>query len=443
MEALLKRIREKSIGVCVMGLGYVGLPTLAIIGSAGFHVTGVDVKNEVIERVGRGEDATGEPGLGDLLSSLLAGSKLTLTTDLSTAISKSGIVLICVQTPITVKNAPDLTFLKAAVAEVGRRLRRGTLVLVGSTVPPGTIENAVLPSLEGASRLKAGVDFWLAHCPERISPGDAIRTFRERARLVGGVNESSRILAAEFLKAIGIKMVLEGGLAAVELAKTSENTYRYLNIAFANELALIAEKLGIDVYEAIRLANSHERVNIHQPGAGVGGPCLRKDSYLLVAPANGAKLGAELIHTAHEVNESMPRHVVGLVTSNMKELGLELRGASVGVLGVAYRGGTNDTRNSPSENIIRGLLQSGARVLSYDPLSRETFGSTRKSSFKEIVDEVECVVVASDHAEFRRLTFPEHTSVRLVVDGRRVCNPEAIPSSIRYVAVGDLTHKSR
>ncbi len=419
------------------------MPTLAVIGSAGFRVVGVDVRREVVERVGRGEDSGGEPGLRGLLGRLVSEGKITATSDLAVGMRSAGVVFVCVQTPVTKADVPDLSFLEKAMEGVAGNLRRGMLVVLGSTVPPGTSKRVVLPLLERLSGLRVGVDFWLAHCPERISPGAALRDFVERPRLVGGVHAESGRLAAEFLRAVGVKRVEEGEVGAVEVAKTAENTFRDVNIALANELALLCEEVGVDVYEAIRLANSHERVRIHQPGAGVGGPCLTKDPYLLITPAKGEKVRAKLIQDARALNDSMPGHVVDLVVSHLKELGLDVEGCVVGVLGVTFRGGTDDTRNSPAEKIIRELVKRKARVISFDPLSKETFGSESAPNFETLIRETQCLVIASDHAEFRSISVTRTSSVKLIVDGRRMIGPENIPRGIRYVAVGDLTHQAR
>ncbi len=439
-DSLLDGIRARSVRVCVVGLGYVGLPTLAVIGSAGFPVSGVDLRADLVERVALGEDSKGERGLGEALGKLVAEGRLAATTDLGMGLKDAGIVFVCVQTPVTSDHLPDLSFLERAVEVVAKGLRKGMLVVLGSTVPPGTTRKVVLPLLERGSKLRVGVDFWLAHCPERISPGVALKTFTERTRLVGGVDEGSGVLAAEFLKAVGVQRVLEGEVGAVEVAKTSENMFRDVNIALANELALICEEVGVDVYEVIRLANTHERVRLHQPGAGVGGPCLTKDSYLLITPAQGKRVNASLIQDSRLLNDSMPEHVIDLLVRNLMELGMEVAGCVVGVLGVTFRGGTDDTRNSPAGEIIRGLLLRKVHVLSFDPLSKESFGSERVESVEALLKRAQCVVVASDHSEFRGLSIPSGGSVKLIVDGRRMLDPLKVPRGVRYVAVGDLTH---
>ena len=439
-DSLVEGIRARSVRVCVVGLGYVGLPTLAVIGAAGFPVAGVDLRADLVERVRKGEDSVGEPGLREALEKIIAEGKLSATTVLGTGLKDAGVVFVCVQTPVTSGHEPDLSFLDRAIEGVGKGLRRGMLVILGSTVPAGTTRKVVLPLLRRASGLKVGVDFWLAHAPERISPGAALKTFTERTRLVGGVDVESSDLAAEFLIAVGVHTVLEGEVGAVEVAKTAENTFRDVNIALANELALICEETGVDVYEVIRLANTHERVKFHQPGAGVGGPCLSKDPYLLMTPAQGKRLNAALIHDSRLLNDSMPEHVVELLVRNMMDLGIEVEGCIVGVLGVTFRGGTDDTRNSPAGEIIRSLHLRKARVLSFDPLSKETFGSERVGSIAALLKRAQCVVISSDHSEFRGLSVPSGGPVRLVVDGRRMLDPLTIPKGVRYVAVGDLTH---
>lgn len=439
-DSMLEALHRRQVRVCVVGLGYVGLPTLAVIGAAGFLVTGVDIQPEVVERISQGEDSRGEPGLGEALSELKRMGRLRVDSDLKEAMRDCGVIVLCIQTPVDAGKLPNLSFLRRAVEDVGSNLQAGTLVILESTVPPRTTQTIVATILEERSNLTLGRDFWLAYCPERVSPGGAMRTVTERPRLVGGINEDSAKLAAELLRSTGVKEILQGDVAAVEVAKTAENAFRDVNIAFANELALLCEQMGVDVYEVIRLANTHERVRIHQPGAGVGGPCLTKDPYLLSTPAGGKRLSAGIIDAARRLNDTMPKHAVDLVAQNLAAIGINVQNSSIGVLGVTYRGGTDDVRNSPAEEIIKNLVERGAHVLSFDPMSQETFGSKRVGGIAELLHGVVCVVIAADHKEFRRMKISGKTGLKLIVDGRRMLDPQRVPQSIRYVAIGDLTH---
>ena len=331
----------------------------------------------------------------------------------------------------------DLSFLRAALEIVKRNLRRGLLVVVESTVSPGTTAGFIKPFLE-ACGLKADEDFYLAHVPERIAPGRAIEELTSFPRVVGGVSPKSTEKAMELYKVVSPELLPTDATTA-EFVKLIENTFRDLNIAYANLLALLAEKLGIDVYEAIRLANTHPRVNIHMPGAGVGGPCLTKDPYLLIERHRDV-YGVELIQLSRKINEYMPNHVISMVLRSLSDNGIDPSRAKVAVLGVTYKGDVDDVRESPSKAIIGKLLEKVGEVVVYDPYSSEAFGGKHVSTLEEAVFKADVVVIATDHKEFRKVDLTRLrglVSNPIIVDGRRVIDPyEAFSHGFKYYGVG-------
>jgi len=422
--------------MAVIGLGYVGLPTAVVFASKGFSVIGVDVDTGKVEAVSSGRCYLREPGLDTLLRDAVSKGFLRAITDAVKAVRESDAVIIAVPTPVR-DGVADLSYLKEALLAVREGLHRGLLVVIESTIPPGTTVNFVKPLLE-ESGLRVEEDFYLAHVPERIAPGRAIDELLNMPRVVGGAGLRSTEKAVELYSRVNPKLLPTDATTA-EFVKLVENTYRDLNIAYANLLALMAEKLGIDVYEAIRLANTHHRVSIHMPGAGVGGPCLTKDPYML-ASIIPEFWGTELIKLARRINEYMPKHTVDIVEKALKDNGLSMVGARVAVLGVAYKGSVDDIRESPAKYVVRELLGRGARVIVYDPYTSESFGAERASSLEEAIKDADVIVIVTDHPEFKNIDLDIIAKLvkhRIVVDGRRVIEPyQATKHGFRYYGIG-------
>jgi len=440
-EKLLEKIKTKKAHIAVLGLGHVGLPAAAIFASVGYSVTGADVKKEVVDSVLSLKFDTKEPGLEEMIKKVVRAGKLKTISDTILATKQADVVLICVQTPLTQSGKPDLRYLENASRDVARGLTKGKLIIVVSTVPPGTIKSLVTSILEKESGLKCGVDFWLAYSPERILPGKTIEEFVTNVRLVGGFNARSVELAVELFKNVTKGKILITNIANAELAKLAENTFRYVNIAFANELALMCEKMGADVIEVINLANTHPRVNIHKPGPGVGGPCLTKDPRLLLHPEGHSPFTSKLIECSRELNDYMAEHMIKLVVKALKDTKKNVKNSCIAVLGVAYKAEVSDTTNSPAEKIIRKLMRLGAEVKVHDPYTKEDFGAKRAKSVKEAVKGADCIVVATDHKLFADLPFKKIKLLMnenpVIVDGRRIINfKKAKQEGFVYYGIG-------
>jgi len=422
--------------VCVIGLGYVGLPVAVVFASRGFSVVGVDVDEGKVEAVNSGRCYLREPGLDVLLRDAVSKGFLRATTDAVEAVRESDAVIIAVPTPVK-EGVADLSYLKEALLAAREGLHRDLLVVIESTIPPGTTVSFAKPLLE-ESGFRVEEDFYLAHVPERVAPGRAIEELLNMPRVVGGVGSKSTEKAVELYSKVNVKLLPTDATTA-EFVKLIENTYRDLNIAYANLLALMAEKLGIDVYEAIRLANTHHRVNIHMPGAGVGGPCLTKDPQMLVSVLPEF-WGTEIIRLARRVNEYMPIHTVEIVEKALKDAGLNTENARIAMLGAAYKGGVDDTRESPAKYIVKELLGKGASVVVYDPYTVESFGAERAHSLEEAVKNADVVVVVTDHPEFKNIDLDKIAALakhRIIVDGRRVIEPhQATKYGFKYYGIG-------
>jgi UDP-N-acetyl-D-mannosaminuronic acid dehydrogenase len=340
--------------ICVLGLGYIGLPTASMFAVSGHDVIGVDPDPAVQHALRQGRAPIDEPDLEALVTAALHSGRLQLRSTPTPA----DVFVIAVPTPfVAATHAADLGFVRQAVADLLPHLRRGNLVVLESTVPPGTTRDVLAPLVAG-SGLRPGVDVCVAHCPERVLPGRILLELVENDRLAGGLTPACAERAAELYESFVKGSVIRTDATTAEMAKVMENTYRDVNVALANEFALIARELGVNVWSAIGLANRHPRVNILRPGPGVGGHCVAVDPWFLVeaAPAQ-----ARLVRTAREVNDAMPAvvldHLAVLVPA----------GASLALLGVTYKADVDDIRESPSLRIAELAVERGYDVRVCDP----------------------------------------------------------------------------
>ena len=422
--------------IVVIGLGYVGLPTAIIFASRGFKVVGVDVDESRVRAVNEGRCYIKELGLPELLRDAVSKGLLRATADGVEAVREADAVIIAVPTPVE-KGVVNLSYLRSALEVVKHGLHRDSLVVIESTMPPGTTVGFAKPFLE-QSGLRVEDDFYLAHVPERVAPGRAIEELLRVPRVVGGVGPRSTEKAVKLYSRVNPNLLPTDATTA-EFVKLIENTFRDLNIAYANLLALIAENIGVDVYEAIRLANTHPRVKIHWPGAGVGGPCLTKDPYMLIKVAENV-FGIELISMARRINEYMPKHTVNIVKKALEGNGVKINEAKIAILGTAYKGGVDDVRGSPAKIIIKELIRHGATVIAFDPYTNESFGAARADSLDQVAEGADVIVIVTDHPEFKNLDLDKLGGLmrhKIIVDGRRVLEPHiAIQKGFRYYGIG-------
>jgi UDP-N-acetyl-D-mannosaminuronic acid dehydrogenase len=433
-----ERIQDRSLHLSVLGSGYIGLPTAALFADAGFHVVALDLKSEVVEAVNSGTSLINEPNLSDLVSHNVQAGRLEATLNCQEALTQVNGVIISVQTPTYQNKKPNLSFLMRAVEDVGKNLKKEMLVVVSSTVPPGTMLEEVKPKLESLSSLEVETQFYLAYVPERVSPGKALKEFVESPRLIGGIGPNSTKMAAELFRTV-CKKVIQTDAATAELTKLAENTFRDVNIAFSNQLALICEEQGVDVAKVIELANTHPRVNIHTPGPGVGGPCLPKDPYFLLN--SFSETDHDLIKMARLFNDYMPKHILKLIFQTLKNADKDVKNSKIAILGTAYKGDVGDPRFSPSRIIIRELMRLGAEVTSYDPYCNENFGAKNTNSLNEAIQNADCIAIVTDHTQFKELNIHEIKTLMndkpVIIDGRRILDPhECANAGFIYKGLG-------
>jgi UDP-N-acetyl-D-mannosaminuronic acid dehydrogenase len=372
--------------VCVVGLGYIGLPTAAMLALGGVDVVGYDVDARVLASLRAGAAHVKESAVRALVVDALAAGRLTLASELPGDLDT---YIICVPTP-TRERKPDLSCVEAASRAVAAKLAPGDLVILESTVPPGTTERVLATALRAA-----GVDpetVAVVHCPERVIPGDIVRELRQNARVVGGRKPADAERAAALYATFCTARISTTDLVTAELSKVMENTYRDVNIALANEFALLCEELGVDVYEAIALANEHPRVDILRPGPGVGGHCIPIDPQFL---ASAHPLVTELIQASRRVNERMPHVVLRRLTA-MVPPGT---GARIALLGAAYKANVDDTRESPTEHLEALLLERGYATRVHDPLA-ERYVRPLTPTLEEAVQDCDAIVLLAGHDAF-------------------------------------------
>lgn len=399
--------------ICILGLGYIGLPTASIFATNGFDVVGVDTNLRVVETVNRGNVHIQEPGLHTLVQAAVKSERLRATT----MVEPAEVFIIAVPTPITGDKQADLTYVREAGQMVASVLQSGNLVILESTVPPGACERVLKPVLEELSGLKAGADFGLAHCPERVIPGRTVRELIQNDRVIGGVDRASTEAAAKLYRAFVEGKIYFTDCTTAEMVKLMENTYRDVNIALANELAVICEEEGISAWEVVELANLHPRVNLHWPGPGVGGHCLAVDPWFIVERFPSL---ARMINLGRTINDEMPAHVVRRVREILGGIsGVQPSEYRVAVLGVSYKGNIDDARSTPALPVIRELERAKIGFSIYDPHVREF--EYELSGLQEALTGADCILLLADHDEFKFL-YPQELGElmrrRIVLDTR-------------------------
>ncbi|MCS7054666.1 MAG: nucleotide sugar dehydrogenase [Thermoflexales bacterium] len=349
----------------MIGLGYVGLPLAVALAKAGLKVFGVDIDSRKVAQLNAGRSYVADVPTGDV-AQVVAAHSFTASTDYD-VLRDCDAIFICVPTPFDAMRAPDLSYVVSAAEGIRPRLVRGQLVVLQSTTYPGTTQEIVQPILE-RSGLKAGADFDLAFCPERIDPGRTDWKVTNTPKVVGGVTPTGAQRAAAVLSTLGAPIHLVSSPRVAEMTKLLENIFRSVNIALVNELALLCERMGIDIWEVIEAAKTKPFGFMpFTPGAGVGGHCIGVDPYYLSWKAREYDFYTKFIELAAEMNQSMPFHVVDLIEQALDRLHVALRDATVMVLGVAFKRDVDDPRNSPAERVIELLLRRGAKVMYHDP----------------------------------------------------------------------------
>jgi UDP-N-acetyl-D-glucosamine dehydrogenase len=425
---LQAKIEEKAARIAIVGQGYVGLPLAVEFAQTGFRVTGIEADPARLAALSRGDSYIPDV-LSEHLQQVIQARRFVATPDVG-ALAEQEVIVICVPTPLRKSKDPDISYVVSAAQDVAHHLSAGQLVVLESTTYPGTTEEVLLPMFQRGG-LRVGEDFYLAFSPERIDPGNLVYKIKDIPKLVGGVTSACTRMAALLYRQIAAQVFELSSPMVAELAKLYENVFRSVNIALANELALICQRLGMNVWEVIEAAATKPFGFMpFYPGPGIGGHCIPVDPFYLSWKARLNGYEAKFIGLADEINQAMPRFVLGLLTDALNERGKPVKGARILVLGVAYKRGAGDVRESPAVEIIQDLLRKGAQVQYADPfvptLTLQSGVLKEATVSSELLRWSDAALILTDHREFDYgLVVAE---APLVVDTRNATRGLAVPN---------------
>lgn len=414
--------------ICVIGLGYIGLPTASILATNGYKVYGVDTAQNVVDTINKGNIHIEEPGLKTLVQAAINSKNLTAYT----LPQEADAYIIAVPTPITTDKKADLSYVESAAKSIVDKLKPGNLVILESTSPPGTTVNTLIPILK-KSNLKIGEELFVTYCPERVLPGKIIKELIQNTRIIGGINEKSAKMAKELYSSFVEGNIYLTDVTTAEMVKIMENTYRDVNIALANELAIICQDLGINAWEVIEFANLHPRVNIHKPGPGVGGHCISVDPWFLVEQFTDR---TKIISQARQINDAMPNFVYDIVLDSIKYIS----SPKITILGVSYKANVDDVRESPALKIIELINNNNdLRLAIYDPHVKHF--NYELASFEEAFDKTDCILLVTDHAEFKYINPKQLSKIvrnKIIIDTRNILNRQDWEErGFKYILLGN------
>lgn len=415
--------------ICVIGLGYIGLPTSAMFALSGHKVIGVDVSQHVVDTLNKGEVHIEEPGLDKVVKLMVNSGNIVAQTKAEAADA----FIIAVPTPHTEDNKCDLTYVVSAVEASLPYFKKGDIVIIESTIAPRTTIDVVQPLIE-AEGFEIGKDIFLSHCPERVLPGKIMEELVENNRIVGGVTRECALKAAELYRSFVKGEIIITDSKTAEMSKLMENTFRDVNIALANELVKICKDLEINALDVIQMANKHPRVNIHQPGPGVGGHCLAVDPYFIIEKAPDK---ANIIALARKTNNSMPAFVVEQVTALTKKQANPI----VSVFGITYKGNIDDMRESPAMEIIHMLKEKGFELKIHDP--HVVTDELKLVNAENSVEDSDMILILADHNEFKEYNYESlSTSMRTpqILDTKNILDVKMFnDSNVKLINFGNLS----
>ena len=425
-------MENKSQKVCIIGLGYVGLPLAAQCALKGYEVYGLENDTKKNDLINAGKTTINEEFLVENLPKV----KITATDDPS-IIKECDIVIMCVPTPVDENYYPDLTPVKVANEAIVKNLNSGQLVIIESTINPGVCEEVIKPMFDEAG-FTIGKDYELAHCPERINPGDPKWNVTNIPRVVGSFTKKGLEQAVEFYeKVIDGQIMPMKSIREAEAVKIMENSFRDINLAFVNELAKSFDVLDIDIVDVIKGASTKPFAFMpHWPSRGVGGHCIPVDPYYLIERAKASGFDHEFLKIARKVNNSMPEYTVEILQDALNKVKMPLNGTNVGILGISYKANIADLRESPVIKIVKHLKRHEANVLVFDPHAKEHSTAT---SLEELLEKSDALILATSHKEFLEIDpalFKKH-GIKVLVDGMNALNKEEIEKhGILYKGIG-------
>ena len=430
---LIQSIQSGEISVCVIGIGRIGLPTALSFANSGLPTVGVDINTELVEMINsKIFPLKDEPGY-DVIFEKVTNQKFNATTKIEEIVPKSDIVILSLPTPMDENNVPDYSALLSVGKQLGQLLSNDTLVIVESTVEPGFIENDLIHVIENSDKnLIAGKDFSIGVCPETANPGQIMNDFEKLPRLVGAINEKTQNIIMKIYKHVfTVDLIPMPNCKTANAVKLTTNVFRDLNIAFVNELAILFEKVGIDIMTVLDAAKTKYNFQVHYAGPGVGGPCLPVNAYQMINLAKNMGFDTlKSVEMGRNINESMPMHVIDLLSDAFTESGKSLENSNILVLGISYKPDVKDIQISPSEVIIEKLKTLKTNVLIYDPYFKSTnvFHLQTESNLIEALQKSDALILVTAHKEFHNLDpifLKSKMKNAIVIDSKCIINQQS------------------
>ena len=426
IDEVKNSLESKSLVVCVVGIGRIGLPTALSFAKAGLQTIGVDINEKLVDSINTGNfPLKDEPGYEEIFNEVRKNGNFSATTNINEAISKSNLILLSLPTPMDKKNIPSYFALESVGKQLSRILQSNSVIVVESTIEPGFIENDLINILEETNRLHIGKNFTIGVCPENANPGEILHDFTNLPRLVGGIDEqTTKIITMIYDFVFSVELVVMPDCKTANAVKLTTNVFRDVNIAFVNELSLMFEKLGIDTLKVLDAAKRKYNFQIHYPGAGVGGPCLPINSYQLLNTARRIDSKLSIIKQSREINEKMPEHVINLTLDGFKKCKKSIKDSTVLILGISYKPDVKDIQLSPAKIIINKLMALGARIKIYDPYYKgsQMFGINVEQNIEDVLSKVDASIIITAHKEFQEINPKIFTKMKtpILIDSRGV-----------------------
>ena len=430
-EDVLESLDSKTLRVCVIGIGRIGLPTALSFAKSGLQTIGVDINEKLVENINSGKfPLKDEPGYDEIFDSVLKTKKFSATTKIEDAVPNSDLILLSLPTPMDENNVPDYSALRTVSSKLSDILSPNSLVIVESTVEPGFIEDEMVSLISKSGRLEIEKSFFIGVCPENANPGEILHDFTNLPRLVGGINLNiTKIIKSIYNFVFSVELVEMPDCKTANVVKLTTNVFRDINIAFINELSLMFEKLGIDTNKVLEAAKKKYNFQVHYPGAGVGGPCLPINSYQLLNTARRTGVKLSIIESGRKINEKMPDHVIDLISDAFRESNIRLDGSDILIFGVSYKPNVKDIQLTPAEHIIEKLKNLGANVHIYDPYftSTKIFGIDTLTTIPDenILKTMNAAVIVTGHDSFKSFKISNFSLMKnpILIDTRGIFEP--------------------
>ena len=429
IENVLESLNSKSLKVCIVGIGRIGLPTALSFAKSGLKTIGVDINENLIKTINSGNfPLKDEPGYDKIFDEVMKNELFSVTTKIEDAVSNSNLILLSLPTPMDENNIPDYSALRNVATKLSTLLSPNSLVIVESTIEPGFIEDEMVSIISNSGRLIVEQNFFIGVCPENANPGEILHDFTSLPRLVGGINSNiTKIIQLIYNFVFSVELIEMPNCKTANAVKLTTNVFRDINIAFVNELSLMFEKLGIDTNLVLEAAKKKYNFQVHYPGAGVGGPCLPINSYQLLNTAKRIGSNLSIIESSRKINENMPEHVLKLTLNAFENCKKSIDNSSILILGISYKPNVKDIQLTPAEVIIKKLQKLGVMIHIYDPyfISADVFGIKTEQNLKNIIHNVDAAIIVTDHKEFKNLDISIFNQMKspILIDSRGIIDP--------------------